>query len=55
MQLRPYQQQAFEAVVTHIKKTSESCVLEAATGAGKSHIIAAVANFIYKASGGKRT
>jgi len=54
MKLRPYQQQAFEAVVTHIKKTSESCVLEAATGAGKSHIIAAVANFIYKASGGKR-
>ena len=36
-----------------MKKTAEPCCIEAATGAGKSHIIAAIANTIHRISGGK--
>lgn len=54
MQLRPYQQEAFQAVMTWVRKTTDPCLLEAATGAGKSLIIAAVAAELHKISGGKR-
>ena len=40
MMLRPYQQTAHDAIINWIKKTREPCLIEAATGAGKSHIIA---------------
>lgn len=53
MPLRPYQQRAFSAVVEHIKYCFDPCLVEAATGAGKSHIIAAVAEWIYKETGKK--
>jgi len=51
--LRPYQQKAHDAIIDWIKKTREPCLIEAATGAGKSHIIAEVANTIHRISGGK--
>lgn len=53
MMLRPYQQEAHDKAIEHIKKSSSPCVIEAATGAGKSHIIAALAQTIHRISGGK--
>lgn len=44
--LRNYQQAAHDAAINWIKKTTDPCCLELATGAGKSHIIAALANTI---------
>lgn len=51
--LRPYQQKAHDQIIQWVKKTSEPCCIEAATGAGKSHIIAAIADTIHRKSGGK--
>lgn len=53
MQLRTYQQEAHDAIIAHIKKTASPCMIEAATGAGKSLIVAAVADTINRISGGK--
>lgn len=53
MSLRPYQQEAHDAVVSWIKKNRSPCLIEAATGAGKSHIIAALAESVHAMSGGK--
>jgi DNA repair protein RadD len=44
--LRPYQQEAFEQAKAWMSKTIDPCVIEAATGAGKSHIIAAIAEWV---------
>jgi DNA repair protein RadD len=52
--LRPYQQEAHDAIVQWIRKLTEPCMIEAATGAGKSHIIAALADTVHKMSGGKK-
>jgi len=41
--LRPYQQQAVDATITHFRRTSESAVLVLPTGAGKSLVIAELA------------
>ena len=51
--LRPYQQKAHDQIIQWIKKTAEPCCIEAATGAGKSHIIAEIADTIHRISGGK--
>ena len=51
--LRPYQQKAHDQIIQWVKKTAEPCCIEAATGAGKSHIIAAIADTIHRKSGGK--
>lgn len=51
--LRPYQQAAFEAAQDWMKKTTAPAVIEAATGAGKSHIIAAIADWVTSQSGKK--
>ncbi len=51
MKLRPYQQAAHDAAIAWIKKSTESCVIEAETGSGKSHIIAAIAKTFYEISG----
>lgn len=51
--LRPYQQNAHDAIIAWIKKDRTPCLIEAATGAGKSHIIAAVADTIHEMSNGK--
>lgn len=51
--LRPYQQNAHDAVIDWIRKSIAPCLVEAATGAGKSHIIAALAETMREISGGK--
>ena len=53
MTLRPYQQAAHDAIIGWIKKNTTPCCIEAATGAGKSHIIAAIAETIHEMSKGK--
>lgn len=53
-QLRPYQQEAVDAVVAHITKRLSPCLLELATGAGKSLIVAELAAFMAKAAPQKR-
>ena len=53
MQLRPYQQEAVSAAITWMKKSVEPAVLDIATGAGKSFIIAAIANWLYEHTGKK--
>lgn len=54
MQLRNYQQEAFNAVIGYVKKSFDPCLVNAATGAGKSLIIAAVAETLHNISGGKK-
>lgn len=47
MTLRPYQQRIVDAVITQLRTSLDPVVVEAATGAGKSHVIAAVAAEIH--------
>ena len=49
--LRPYQQEAVDAVMRHVMASTTPCILEAATGAGKSHIIAEISKLIHQRSG----
>lgn len=49
--LRPYQQAAHEAAISWIKRSVDPAVIEAETGSGKSHIIAAVAKTFHEMSG----
>lgn len=49
--LRDYQQNAHDAAIDWIKRSIDPCVIEAATGSGKSHIIAALADTFYDISG----
>lgn len=51
--LRDYQQAAVDAVIGHVKECLDPCVIEAATGAGKSMIIAEIAKILRKLSKGK--
>jgi len=51
--LRPYQQEAHNAIIDWVKRNRAPCCIEAATGSGKSHIIAAVADTIHEMSNGK--
>ena len=51
--LRPYQQEAHDRVIQWITKSKTPCMIEAATGAGKSHIIAEIATTIHRISNGK--
>lgn len=53
MTLRPYQRDAHDAIIGWIKRNTTPCCIEAATGAGKSHIIASVADTIHAMSKGK--
>ena len=55
MALRDYQQAAFDAAKDWIQSSKESCVIEAATGAGKSHIIAALAEWLNEKTEPKST
>lgn len=54
IQPRPYQQDAHDAVVDHWKRSTLPVLVEAATGAGKSVIVAMLAHTLHKLSGGKR-
>jgi DNA repair protein RadD len=49
--LRPYQAEAIEAAETWIKSRKESAVLELATGAGKSIIVAKIAEWFNNKTG----
>lgn len=51
--LRPYQKKAFQAVMDWVRQSSDPCLIDAATGSGKSWIIAALASELHKVSGGK--
>lgn len=51
MNLRFYQKDAHDAAISFIKKSTETCIIEAETGSGKSHIIAAIADTFYRMSG----
>lgn len=53
IKLRDYQQAAVDAAITWMKKSTEPSVIEAATGAGKSLIVANVALWINKNTGKK--
>ncbi len=53
MPLRYYQQDASDAAFEFIMQSIDPCLIEAATGAGKSHIIADLARRIHEVSGKK--
>lgn len=52
--LRKYQQECHDKLVEYLKTSVEPCVIDAAPAAGKSFLIAAIADFLYRVSGGKR-
>lgn len=49
--LRPYQQNAFNAATAWMRRCVMPGLLELATGAGKSHIVAEIADWVYQNSG----
>jgi DNA repair protein RadD len=51
MTLRPYQQSAVDAALEWMRKSVDPFCIEAATGAGKSHIIAEIARVIHGKTG----
>jgi DNA repair protein RadD len=53
MTLRDYQQDAHDSVISWVRSCKEPCLIEAATGAGKSHVIAAIAQTMHSISAGK--
>jgi len=52
--LRPYQQECHDKLTEYLRQYTEPCLIDAAPAAGKSYLIAAIADFLYKASNGKR-
>lgn len=51
MSLRYYQQESHDAAISWIKRNTAPSLIEAATGAGKSHVIAAIADTFHDISG----
>ena len=51
---RQYQQEAHDCVIAHWKQSTLPCLVEAATGSGKSVIVAMLAHTLHNLSGGKR-
>lgn len=51
MTLRAYQQAAVDASIEWMRKSLAPCLIDAATGAGKSHIIAEIARVIHEQTG----
>jgi DNA repair protein RadD len=51
MTLRPYQQDAADAALEWMKRSAAPFIIDAATGAGKSHIIAEIARVIHDMTG----
>lgn len=49
--LRPYQANAVNAAISYMRSSISPCMIEAATGAGKSHIIAEIARIIHQMTG----
>lgn len=54
MQLRPYQNAACDAALGWLRRSVDPCLIDAAPAAGKSFMIARLANALHKISGGKR-
>lgn len=54
VQLRQYQQDAVDSVINYIRSNSEPCIIDIATGGGKSIVVAKLAQLIFNMSGGKR-
>ena len=52
--LRYYQQDAVDAVIAHVKKRLSPCLIELATGAGKSLVVAELATFFAKVAPSKK-
>lgn len=52
--LRPYQQECHDKLTEYLRQYTEPCLIDAAPAAGKSYLIAAIADFLYRASNGKR-
>lgn len=52
--LRPYQRPPVAAAIQHIKTSIEPIIIDAAPAAGKSFMVAAIADEINKMSGGKK-
>ena len=52
--LRPYQEESVSAVIEHIKKRLSPCLLDLATGAGKSLIVSAIARYLAGVAPSKR-
>jgi DNA repair protein RadD len=50
---RYYQQESHDSVISWVKSTAESCVIELPTGAGKSVVVAMIANTLNQISKGK--
>lgn len=51
MTLRPYQAEAAQAALDWMKRSTAPFIIDAATGAGKSHIIAEIARVIHNMTG----
>lgn len=51
MTLRPYQAEAAQSALDWMKKSTKPFIIDAATGAGKSHIIAEIARVIHDLTG----
>jgi len=52
--LRPYQQRACDAALEFMRSSVSPCLIDAAPAAGKSYMVAYIANTLHKLSGGKR-
>lgn len=52
--LRPYQQNACDAAIAYMRSTISPCLIDAAPAAGKSHMIAYIADALHTMSGGKK-
>lgn len=50
-QLRTYQQEAVDVAISYLKRSIDPAIIEAATGAGKSIIIAEIARIIHEITG----
>lgn len=53
MKPRWYQQEAHDAAISWVKRCIDPCLIEAATGAGKSFIVTMIAQTLHEISGGK--
>lgn len=53
-ELRGYQQEAVDCVIEHIKKRLSPCLIECATGSGKSLMVSAIAKYLNSVAPGKR-
>ena len=49
--LRPYQEEAVDAVIRHIKSSISSCMIVLPTGSGKSAVVASIANWLWGNTG----